>query len=806
MVALSFDERVALFGVDVVSYWKFENTGVDAQGAENATITGTPELSVPTIVNSDTIDAGAPADGMCIAWPGTGGDHAEAAHNAAHKTAEGTVVVNFQRDTAIEKSQLIMADSSAAAGGMAIGININGAPDAYIRGVGRTPTTLTGGAGDVPLDRAFTLVFKWGPGGMSLALWNDAGVLARRVTNPATAGLSGTSPIRFGASHTDTSHHDGPYGRVIWLDRRITDVEEVLLAQARTIARSVDRSVGAYRALELGLSPLALWGLGEPEGSTILDAVGTNRGTYSGTIAHRAQDLPDNSTDGAIDFLGTGSGSVPHAAAFSLAEFSLSFWFKANHIPAEDEPALPLITKLATTNTPGDFSCSLLNGDGDVLRIRFRGATPFDIHSPNGAIAANTRYHVCIRGDATGFDAFLNAVFLDKNVGHTTGLSANVQPFQFAAGAVFSAQGNCVLDEVCLFPRVITVPEVVQLAQRSGIAPVAVADAATVPEQATTPIDVLDNDTYVGSPTIEIMSSPGGGDSIAIVPAAGGQPAYINYTAVDVPDDSNRSFSYRVTDPNGTSNTVRCKVFVQASDFVPVSIANCYQISGADVRTVSTMEDLQAEVNAAPPGRQILIADDTYDGGTLSLDPQGTEANPIVIRPASAGRGSVIINDAAWTLADTSARLVITNLFFNNAQIDINGSHHRVARCQFQQIGRYCIRLFTASDTRISHCDFSDYRSTTAIAKGCIQFDGQSMANNVIQRALIDYCHIRDIRQDVDVDPSNPLQIGTAGGSWRRKLGIIVDHCLLDNIGRIGSSEVIVCKTSEVTIRYCTFY
>ena len=51
MVALSFDERVALFGVDVVSYWKFENTGVDAQGAENATITGTPELSVPTIVD-----------------------------------------------------------------------------------------------------------------------------------------------------------------------------------------------------------------------------------------------------------------------------------------------------------------------------------------------------------------------------------------------------------------------------------------------------------------------------------------------------------------------------------------------------------------------------------------------------------------------------------------------------------------------------------------------------------------------------------------------------------------------------------
>ena len=114
--------------------------------------------------------------------------------------------------------------------------------------------------------------------------------------------------------------------------------------------------------------------------------------------------------------------------------------------------------------------------------------------------------------------------------------------------------------------------------------------------------------------------------------------------------------------------------------------------------------------------------------------------------------------------------------------------------------------MFNASDTRVSHCDFSGYRPDTNVHKGCVQLDGPSLNNNGIQRVLIDYCHMHDIVNNVsNLDPCNLLQIGTAGGTWNNKCGAIVDHCLVNNISRNGSGEFFVCKTSEVTFRYCTF-
>jgi hypothetical protein len=57
--------------------------------------------------------------------------------------------------------------------------------------------------------------------------------------------VTGTSPIRFGLWHDGSSGaHDGPFGRVVWLDRRIGDEEEADLARPRTINRDVP--VGGY--------------------------------------------------------------------------------------------------------------------------------------------------------------------------------------------------------------------------------------------------------------------------------------------------------------------------------------------------------------------------------------------------------------------------------------------------------------------------------------------------------------------------------------------------------------------------------
>ena len=206
---------------------------------------------------------------------------------------------------------------------------------------------------------------------------------------------------------------------------------------------------------------------------------------------------------------------------------------------------------------------------------------------------------------------------------------------------------------------------------------------------------------------------------------------------------------------------------------------------------------------------RLVIADGTYTGGTRTFNPQGTEANPIVVRPVDAppnhGRGTVTINNALWTLAATSARLVITNIHFNNAEIKVNGSHHRIARCQFRDLNHYAIWAFTASDLRISHCDFSGYPRGSITDHGCIMLDCPSLRNNALMRVLIDYCNVHDIEQAADHDPTNLFQVGSSCGSWNHKNGIIIDHCRINNIRRVGSGEFIVNKTSEVTFRYCTF-
>jgi hypothetical protein len=199
--AVTYDSLVSIFGPDVVSYWKFENGGVDEKGTRNATITGSPELNVETIVDLDRIAEGAPVDGKCIAWPGMAGIFAEAPHHADHKTPQGTIIVNFQHDSLAAKSTLVAADRSAGGtssgpGGLSLEITAAGAPRCYLRPQsGGTPVELLGQPGNVQLNEAYTLIFKWGPpDGLSMALWNASGSLVQpRQTDPLTDPVSGSS-------------------------------------------------------------------------------------------------------------------------------------------------------------------------------------------------------------------------------------------------------------------------------------------------------------------------------------------------------------------------------------------------------------------------------------------------------------------------------------------------------------------------------------------------------------------------------------------------------------------------------------
>jgi hypothetical protein len=280
-----YDGFVNAFGSDVVSYWKFENTGVDEKGTANASISGVPEFSIPSIVTPDRVGEGASSDGEVLAWPGTAGEYAQVAHTAAHKTLEATIVVHFQCDSLNDTSTLIAANATPAQPGeLVILINQNGSPQANLRNTAGAPVVLAGVAGDVVVGRAYAIVVKHGAAGFSMALYNDAFQLVGGVrrTNPlATGQAASLSPIRFGAYHTDVDHHDGPYGRVVWLRRRITDAEELLLAKPRTVAHGTPPG-GTYDDAPItSRNPKLYLPLEEVSGSPI-DAAGAG---YAGSLS-----------------------------------------------------------------------------------------------------------------------------------------------------------------------------------------------------------------------------------------------------------------------------------------------------------------------------------------------------------------------------------------------------------------------------------------------------------------------------------------------------------------------------------------
>jgi hypothetical protein len=796
-VSDTFDDLVnVIFADDLAHYWKFQNvvasTVDDEQGLADATVAGTVELHVPTIVRGDTIAEGAGVDGEVIAWPGTVAEYAEAPHHAAQKTPAGTIIVYAQFDSLSKKSQLIMGDASAAAGGFAMGVNTNGQPDAYLRGTDAVLVPVAGQAGDVQPNHAYCFMFKWGSGGLELVVYNDVGALVRRIVNTGMlASVSGTSTIRFGATHgtTPANQHDGPYGRVVWLHRSISAPEELLFAaRTKTIVR-----VGSYRDIELAMLPFALWGLGDA-GGIVEDVVGTRDGTYAGTVTRRVADLPGLIADGGVNFGGTGSATIPYDVGMQLPAWTLSCWLKVNGVPPGGG-RWALVARDEGGITADDFAIIL--EDDSTLTIGFQDPVDRIILTPP-AVTPGVVYHLAVRADATGFDGYLNGVYLGKNTNFTLGWSTNNLPLRFATVPWRAELANFVLDEVALFSRVLTQTEIYALAQRQAISPVTRADAVNVPESVPTAIPVLGNDDYVGAPTIEVVDSDGGR-----AVAAG---TVVNYTAPTVTGNEARSFTYRIIDANGTSNTSTVSVTVVDSGTPAPAIANCYPATGLTNVPLNpaTMAQLQARVNAADPGDHILIPAGTYAGGILTFTPAGTAANPIVIRPQDA-RGSVTITNAAWTV--NGNRLVIAGLYFTGSRIAINGNNNRVTRCRFRNVNQKCVDVMRANQTRIDHCDISDWPDT-AIEKG---FVGTNAGPDFFQAGnykgvLVDYNYMHDISHpNFGPNASCFVHTDSNANGWRQDSQIVIDHNLLMDCNPMPDPEFITCKHSGITISYNTF-
>jgi hypothetical protein len=420
-------------------------------------------------------------------------------------------------------------------------------------------------------------------------------------------------------------------------------------------------------------------------------------------------------------------------------------------------------------------------------------------------IESGVRYHLLVQWSSAGASGYLDASLKETNTAQTSGWTNNNRAIGFASPSFHSVGGNVTLDEVALFDRLLTPSEIAQIAQATA-APIASNDSFTVNEGSTTALDVVENDIFTGQKsalTVQIVSQPTGGDSVSVNASNN-----IDYVAGAVSANTQRSFTYRVIDPNGQSNIATANVLVQDIPAPPVSgNALCFAISSGGV--VSSMNALQNAVNSASPGDNILIANFNGSGGTLTFNRQGTEANPIVIRPQN-GLGAVNITGGSWTFLTTCAHIVLSSIFFSGAGIKFGGDFMRATRCKFTNFGGAAITVKDAGglrDSRIDHCEFGPPQTGSTACTGIETRGGGEWADGIHARLLVDYCwwHGPNWTGHAAINGFGDGHPGVGGYDIDPGESITVDHCLFEDINGNTTSELMLMKHGGQITRFSTF-
>lgn len=210
-----------------------------------------------------------------------------------------------------------------------------------------------------------------------------------------------------------------------------------------------------------------------------LDEFSDGTGAVTREDSHSTNDLTDNNTTP------SGTGIIDLGADFELSsseflsiadasqtgldltsDYTISFWYKFESLPAEDDQHVLLCKGGQGAGTPGSYGVGTLHVSGGQKSFRFwnRNTTTLDIHDFNYSILTATWYNIIARFGDSGktYDLAVNGVDQTQQTG-TLASSNGTGAFALNSVGAGGAYSDGIMDEVGIWSRRITDAEIDEL-------------------------------------------------------------------------------------------------------------------------------------------------------------------------------------------------------------------------------------------------------------------------------------------------------------------------------------------------------
>lgn len=215
--------------------------------------------------------------------------------------------------------------------------------------------------------------------------------------------------------------------------------------------------------------------------------------------------------------------------------------------------------------------------------------------------------------------------------------------------------------------------------------------------------------------------------------------------------------------------------------------------------TVSTVAELQAAVNKARAGDQIVVKDGVYaTNSDIVITAAGTKAKPITISAQHFG-ASEITGSGGFLLASSSAYIIISDFKFTHAasraKSSAGSTFCRWTNNIFETPGEGEDLTIAGNDNEVDHNTFQNKNAMGRFL--AIRGAGSQIA----ERLWIHHNYFKSQKDQDGKNGAETFQFGLSGFSLSSS-NSIVEYNLFEDCA--GENELISIKASAVTLRYNT--